>query len=84
MSMDETTLTKELPDEAPFWSKVITLALVIDGKVYASHTTGAKADMLKEAAKAQYIIATWTGQYRSDIFTVPMKRIKAEAKTLKQ
>ena len=70
-----------LPIEAPFWDRTVTLGIIIDGQMLTSHAKGEKKELLNLAPQAQCVLATWHGQYRSDMFIVPRERWEAEARS---
>ncbi len=75
----------ELPDAAPFWSPEVTLLLVMkDGALAQSNAKGGKAALLARAAEAQHVLASWHGEWRTNVFTVSRKRCAAEAKARRQ
>jgi hypothetical protein len=76
----EAPLARILPDNAPFWTAQVTLGLVIEGQLRADHTIGGKEQLLQVASRASMIIATWNGEYRSDLFTVPLERCAHESR----
>lgn len=69
---------RELPDDAPFWERDVTLAVVIGGEVLQSHRVGEKLELLKVADRADLVLAAWHGRHSSAIFTVPHARVAAE------
>ena len=73
-------VARVLPNEAPFWEKTVTLGVVIEGQLLTSHAKGEKRELLTLAPQAQVVLATWHGQYRSDLFVVPRERWEAEAR----
>lgn len=72
-----------LPDIAPFWERDVTLAVVVENQLFMSHTKGGKVVILRDLApRASIVLATWHGQYYSNIFTVSEQRWKKEKATL--
>jgi hypothetical protein len=70
---------RDLPDNAPFWKREVTLAMVVSGTLLQSHAVGEKLEMIALADNADFICATWHGKHHSDIFSVSKERLNVEA-----
>lgn len=71
-------LAGELPEEAPFWDRDVTLGLVVNGKLLGSHRIGEKEMLIARSADASEVFATWHGGHYSELFTVSRERLERE------
>lgn len=75
---------KELPPQAPFWDRTVTLIVVVKGKAMRSHAVGGKKEILALAHGAELVLAAWHGQHWTDVFCVSKERWEAELEIRKR
>jgi len=75
MQFDVSSLRKDTEaDHFPYADRVVTFIHIdSSGTVSADHTKTGKAAILRDWRPGELLIATWTGQRRSDAFSVDIE-----------
>lgn len=77
MKFDPSDLRSDADNPLPYRDRIVTLVHVAkNGKVASDHTISGKKEILESYQSGDLLMAAWTGQYRTDMFSVAVKRVR--------